>query len=219
MPPTSEWLTRLRPNVALLRAAQPSCFSSSSAILPISHHPQRSTALWPCALQSNPNPSQAQKSSYEGKAWLSQQPRQGLGWLAAAVRMLSSRNASLAAMCIHSWETNAQGNAFLCSHVTPRVTSTFWKTFFLLPSQNRALQHISLAHYKWKSKLALLDLLHLGCSVHQLAEQGCLVLQCEWFMVSHVLMCYIIHLVLVPMNISSWDRSTYQGANWCLAVF
>lgn len=135
------------------------------------------------------------------------------------LKMLSSRNASIAAACIHSWETNAQGNAFPCSHVTPRVTSTFWKTRFLPPLQNCALQYIPLAHYKGKSQLALLDLLHLGCSVHQFAEQGCLVLQSEWFMVSHVLMRYIIHVVLVPMNISSWDKRAYRGANWCLAVF
>lgn len=46
------------------------------------------------------------------------------------LKMLSSRNASIAAACIHSWETNAQGNAFPCSHVTPRVSSTFWKNMF-----------------------------------------------------------------------------------------
>lgn len=114
------------------------------------------------------------------------------------------------------WETLRRGCPSLRSR---NLVSRFSYLKNKLPTPlTKLCLAIPLAHYKEKSWFALLDLLNLGSSLHQFAEQGCLVLKHQWFMVSHVLMGYIIHLVLVFMNISSWDRSACWGVGWRSAV-
>lgn len=117
--------------------------------------------------------------------------------------MLSTGNASITAVCTMQLGNKGTGGCLSLWSCNPK---SHFKNMLPSPSQNSALQYL-FVHYKEKSLFALLDLLNLGSSLHHFAEQGSLVLQREWCMVSHVLMCYIIHLVLVPMNISSRDKS------------
>lgn len=83
LPPMSDWLGlgRMWLSWELLSPVAP-----AAALLSSPAHTTHKGAQ-PCdplLCQSNSKPSKAQKSSYEEKAWLSQQPHQGLGWLAAA---------------------------------------------------------------------------------------------------------------------------------------
>lgn len=92
--------------------------------------------------------------------------------------------------------------AFPCSNVTIRVILSYLKNTLTTPSEKYVWQYPLPSKTKENP-----DLLNwtLSCRsrLQQAAEQGSLVQECGWFMVSHILMCAIIHLVLVPMNISS----------------
>lgn len=200
------------------------CSARSSAFLillfllslgPISRHSQRIKALWPCALPKQARAPPSTKARLRGVPLSLPAAALGFGLREVPSTKKASRNTAGCMM----WNQSAGGCFSLWSYKLGSDFSYLENRWPTPPSQNRASQYLLPTENKEKSKASLLDLLHLGSRLHQSAEQGCLVLERGWFMVSHMLMCYIIHLVLVPMNISSQDKSAGRGANWWSAVF
>lgn len=207
---------------ARLGANRPSHHTSSSVFLlflllsPISHHPPRSKVLWPCAPPKQAWTLPSIKVRLRGKLLAPPAATPGFRLTRGCWRCQALGTLPLLLGARRGWETLRRGCPSLRSR---NLVSRFSYLKNKLPTPlTKLCLAIPLAHYKEKSWFALLDLLNLGSGLHQFAEQGCLVLKHQWFMVSHVLMGYIIHLVLVRMNISSWDRSACWGVGWRSAL-
>lgn len=207
---------------ARLGAVRPSHPTSSSVFLlflllsPISYYPPRSKVLWPCASPKQAWTLPSIKVRLRGKLLASPAATPGFRLTSGCWRCQALGTVPLLLGTWRGWETLHRGCPSLRSgNLVNRFS--YLKNKLPTPLTKLCLA-IPLAHYKEKSWFALLDLLNLGSSLHQFAEQGCLVLKHQWFMVSHVLMGYIIHLVLVHMNISSRDRSACWGVGWHSAV-